>query len=530
MAISHVVSGTGGIGTTSWSDTVSAANVQENDVIFVFNANEGSTADPSISDDSGDGNSWTRIGAGGLNGSVWWKRISGGNWGSSDVTITSSGNTNVCAGNWSNYRGVIESGDPYTDASFESNASGNESHAGFTPSFADSMLVGSVINYVIGNTTQNQTFGATAATEAFDSGADVRCSSSFLLQVGNPAATGDFTWTQGNQLTISVLFAIRPFVSPPATGGFGGGNQTWGEAPWGAEPVAEDGGSVSMPADSGTYTITGTAMGPDISMPADAGTYNITGSAINFDVKIPIGGGSYSIVGTAVGLLKNGKLTADAGSYLITGTPLTFDVKTPIDPGTYQITGTAVGLLANRKIAIDSGTYSLTGSDVALAKGRTLEAEVGSYLITGTDANFHVNMPAAPGSYSLTGTAVGLLKGRTITADSGTYSITGTELSLEPTREVGADGGTYSITGSAINFDVKIPIGAGSYSIVGTAVDFILGGNKSLAVESGSYIITGSDVNLVNSAARRRGGGVSPANLKRAWQIYEEEIVEILLG
>jgi hypothetical protein len=212
MAVSKVVTLAATASGGGWTAVVNSANVTAGDVIFVLNTNGEGTGDPTISDDSGDGDSWTKIDSGlSLNGTAWWKRVSGGSWGSSNVTISGSGNTNTCSAGYTIFRGGQSSATPYENLSYEQNVSGNETHAGFTPTYADSYLFAGIFNFPLGNAPANETFGVNAATEDYDSaGSGVRCTSATLLQSGGPTATGNFTWTQGNAATVSVLFSIPP--------------------------------------------------------------------------------------------------------------------------------------------------------------------------------------------------------------------------------------------------------------------------------------------------------------------------------
>lgn len=262
MALTFVV-GQGNFGTTSWTTDVTSGNVAQGDVIFLFNSNGGSTADPAVSDNSGDGNSWTKIGSSTLNGSGWWKRVSGGNWGSSTVTITSGSNTTACSGCILIYRGAQASGDPYTSANFESNASGDESATGLTPDFANSELVAVIYNYVtaVGDPT-SMAFGGSAATSRASGNGDNRTDAYTLTQVGGPAASGNFTWSQGNSATVTLVLAIPPNQVPLTNaGGFGGGNQAWGQVPWGSIPTAAAGNQTVTPP---TATLTTTSFAPVI--------------------------------------------------------------------------------------------------------------------------------------------------------------------------------------------------------------------------------------------------------------------------
>ncbi len=348
---------------------------------------------------------------------------------------------------------------------------------------------------------------------------------------------GTFTATQ--VLTYEAFtIAIHPVPVPAYEGtdrsGFGGGNQAWGEAPWGAEPAVEAGGNVTMPAAAGSYSITGGAANFKISIPVDPGSYTITGSDVTPKISMPAASGSYSITGGAATLEAIRHIIIEAGSYAITGSDVTPKISMPAASGTYNITGTNASLLAARKLALDAGSYTLSGTDAALAKGRTLDAESGSYAITGQDAGLRAIrlLIIGSGSYALSGTDAGLLKGRTLAIDAGSYTIQGVEASLEAGREVVAGAGSYSITGGAVNFKVLLPAVSGSYVLTGQDVTFILFAPARIQAESGFYAIVGTDANLTSSAARRRTGAASQASLAAlAWQAEfqdEEDVISYL--
>lgn len=197
-------------GDTEWDAAVTSAQAAVGDVVFAFNANAGATTDPTISDDSGDSVAWTNADGAAVQGTVFYKRITGGNWGSSTVTVNATGNTTTCAGGVIVLRGGQSVDTPYTDMTTEANASGNETHAGITPDFADGMFIGAVYNYVTANDATGQAFGGNAATLCFDCNADIRVEVHRLQQAGGPTASGNFTWSQGNAATVSIIFSFPP--------------------------------------------------------------------------------------------------------------------------------------------------------------------------------------------------------------------------------------------------------------------------------------------------------------------------------
>jgi hypothetical protein len=227
--VSHELSSTGSANpTTSWTATVSSgASILGRDVVFVFNTNRDATTDPTISDDSSDGGTWTKVGTDTAKGTIWWKRLQSdgsggivGNWVDSTVTITSSGNTGSSSGGYSIYRGAPVAGDPFTNYLREANASGNETHAQITPSLANSMICFAVFNTANDNAISSwSTTDPGALTERFDhissGGSDCGCAHASALQSGGPTATGSFTWAQTNGVTESIAFAIPRNTSFP---------------------------------------------------------------------------------------------------------------------------------------------------------------------------------------------------------------------------------------------------------------------------------------------------------------------------
>jgi hypothetical protein len=173
-------------------------------------------------------------------------------------------------------------------------------------------------------------------------------------------------------------------------------------------------------------------------------------------------------------------LTADSGTYTLTGTAVTLkaDRKLAADSGSYAITGTDVSLKLGRKLTAESGTYTVNGTDVSLKAGRKLAADSGTYALTGTDVTL-TYQPAGgytlaldSGSYTLTGTAATLKASRKLTADSGTYTLTGTDVTLTRGFKITADSGTYTLTGSSVAFarTYRLPADSGSYTLTGSPV------------------------------------------------------------
>jgi len=209
--------------TTSFTIRQTGSLAGKNMYVFAISRDSTSaSADVTCTDDSGVG-SWTsKAGDADKKLWVWWKLGT-----ASDVgcTITVAAAVGSCAGGTIVIADSYVDGDPTTNLSLETNASGNETHAEITPSNADSLIVASIGDY--GNdtnaaTSMTVTTPGTMEPEIFDQlstgGSDCRIIATAKPQVGGPTATGAFTWSQTNSTTKSVLFAVRGAVTvTPAT-------------------------------------------------------------------------------------------------------------------------------------------------------------------------------------------------------------------------------------------------------------------------------------------------------------------------
>ena len=107
---------------------------------------------------------------------------------------------------------------------------------------------------------------------------------------------------------------------------------------------------------------------------------------------LPAGSGTYSLTGTASDLLAARSLTATTSSYSLTGTAADFQHGYSLDAATagYTLTGTASALLAARQLTAATDSYSVSGTDATLTYSSLtaydLTAGSGSYSISGTAA------------------------------------------------------------------------------------------------------------------------------------------------
>jgi hypothetical protein len=192
--------------------------------------------------------------------------------------------------------------------------------------------------------------------------------------------------------------------------------------------------------------------------------------------------GAYTVAGTANSLLLNALLGAGTGSYSYTGTAadLTTGYGLQADTGSYAYTGATNALLADLLLTSDTGTYSYSGTASALSKGSALTAGTGSYAYTGADVSLTFE---APGDF-------------TLAANTGTYSVSGTNADLVAAFSLTSDTGVYSYTGTAVTLSTGVTLQAdtGSYTYTGTAVTFTT--TINLNAETGVYVYNGNNATL----------------------------------
>jgi hypothetical protein len=214
-SVSHRASTAGSGNTTTSVGIVIPASTVADDIVIAAFTNGGASADPSVADDEGAG-TWAKILSGddgNTNLSVWWKRASSS---TASKTVTGSGFTNSCTGVVSVYSGALLSGNPYAGHTFQSNASGTESHAAITPT-----VNGSMVFLVVGQQPDIATSTQAATSPAVlieraehlsTGGAD--CSVALASEVQITAGTtGALTWAQTNQATMSIAFYLTPEVA-----------------------------------------------------------------------------------------------------------------------------------------------------------------------------------------------------------------------------------------------------------------------------------------------------------------------------
>lgn len=171
-------------------------------------------------------------------------------------------------------------------------------------------------------------------------------------------------------------------------------------------------------------------------------------------------------------------LVADSGTFTLTGTAADLDAdrKLVAASGSFVLTGTDADLDADRKLVAGNGAFTLTGTDVSLLSGLRLTAESGTFTLTGTAADLDADrrLAAASGAFTLTGTSAGLAKGFRLAAASGTFTLTGTAAGVEVDRKLVAGGGAFTLTGTDVTLTYEagatLTAESAAYVLTGTAV------------------------------------------------------------
>lgn len=211
MAVAHRASATlnENAATTTGTITIPGSVATGDDLYVVARTRTASTI--TCTDDDSGGNTWTALGNTGTLLWLFWKKATSA---TASKTVTIANAVDSCTGGLSAFSGGLNSGDPTTNLTFFSNTSGTEMNAGFTPSFADSMICfghgATAINLVTLIATTNPGSLEPELWERSSTGGST-CYTIFAarIQVGGPTATGNFTWAQTNAATRTLQFAIR---------------------------------------------------------------------------------------------------------------------------------------------------------------------------------------------------------------------------------------------------------------------------------------------------------------------------------
>jgi len=206
-SITHVGSASNGAASTSTTITI-PSGTQAGDVLVAAFSNRGASATPTVVDDDSGGNTWELISPPNKAGTLWWKRATSG---TASKTITASGFTTACSGGVSVFRGVTTEGNPFATATHRINASGTETHQGFTPPCNNCRICLAVCNTSANSPVSSQSSTDPGAlTEHYDQIGGTCATSMATASQTTAGPTGALTWAQSNAGTQSIGFALIP--------------------------------------------------------------------------------------------------------------------------------------------------------------------------------------------------------------------------------------------------------------------------------------------------------------------------------
>jgi hypothetical protein len=449
--------------TTSFTVAIDAAVVTD-DVLFLVVTSRDSTGAGTlaVTDNDTGGNAWTKIGnSTDHKATLWYKRATSG---TASKTVTVANAVGSASGVLKAFSGASKVAAPYGDIVVETNASADETHAGFTPSGTGSMVCCSVHNYANDNAVTNLSFatlGATTATEKQSTGGS-DCATIFghVLQSAGPTATGDLTWTQTDGTTYSITWTIMPEVAIAAPAG---SVAVSGQVPALLHAIAASVGALTIIGQSvgvafgapptGEIAITGAAptvnvgQGTETNIPVPAGSLALTGQGPVLGFMLPPGFGQITISGLAP--LPAQTLAVPAGSVALSGAAPSLAFVLPPGVGSVALSGQAPNIGGGTQIGVPVGAITLSGHAPALA--HVLPLPTGSVALNGvaptsTVAGPGTNLPA--GAVALIGQSVGVAFG------------------APPTGAIALTGNAPAVVVSGANITAQLEVG--SIGLVGT--------------------------------------------------------------
>lgn len=397
--------------TTSFNVTVDAA-VEADDLLFLAVTSRDSTGAGSLSvtDNDTGGNTWTKIGnSTDHKATLWFKRATSG---TASKTVTVSNAVGSASGVLKAFSGADTGATPYTNVVVETNASGNETHAGFTPDSADSMICASVHNYANDNAVTSLSFataGATTATEKLSTGgSDCGCNFGHVLQTGGPTGTGDLTWAQTNGTTYSITWAIKVAAASTVTADISGtldgltaaleGNSAAAELAATLGGLATDIQGAHGVEASVSSTLAGLTTASQGNSVVAGINPTLDGLSTSFDATISDPPASADISATLGGLASasSGNSTVGGVNPTLEGLSTSFDATISDPPASADISGALDGLTSasSGNSTVGGASATLGGLSAAVSAGHGVDATVASTL-DGLTASFAGGPPVS---------------------------------------------------------------------------------------------------------------------------------------
>lgn len=278
------------------------------------------------------------------------------------------------------------------------------------------------------------------------------------------------------------------------------------------------GGVIGMSAFAGTA-------GGEFSLAADSGSFTLTGTAAALEANREVAGesGSFALTGTDSTLLYNQRPSASSSSIASNGLTVTVVWTEAVDIGAGGNGGLSLVMsggtadatyvsgdgadtyvfTSDRVIKVgETGTllYSQPGDGFEDSTGLDVTSFFGFPLTNGSTVNAYT-MAADTDSYLLGGTDVSLVLTGGLTAESGTFTLTGTDVSIPHSAYMLAEMGVIQMDADDVNFDTGIRLDAesGSFALTGTDVAFSRS-YVALTAESGTFSLSGTAASLFRNA------------------------------
>lgn len=144
-------------------------------------------------------------------------------------------------------------------------------------------------------------------------------------------------------------------------------------------------------------------------------------------------------------------LSASTGTFALTGSAIGVELRRTSSTGSFVLTGNAAAFVRAQTLVGEVGTFILTGQSAAQIQQRSSAS--GPFVLTGNAALVvrGAVLNASRGTFALTGQAATFGLGRRITADRGTFSLTGQSATLFRAKILIAARGTFLLSGNAIS-------------------------------------------------------------------------------
>lgn len=485
--------------TTNGTFTI-PSTVQTGDLLIVTLLTRNCSAIASVTDDDSGGNTWTRLVAldagDGLTHHTWYKFATSGT-ASKTVSWTSDAGCSI---------GVLSA---YSDAfaatamqnpSVESNASGDETHAGFVPAFADSMICLTTINPNISSavtvpSTANP--GAlTSRAEDFSTGGgfNIGVMHASARQSGGPTSTGTFSWAQVNAASESIVYSIRPAVGARK-------NYLW---------LAVMGADGDDPVTTWPTAYTGIAEASNFATPdgISCAVAQRNGFWTSEDPpRFIMSGADEWIANTIViypGTEGDPQLAADPLVFTLSliDAALQHGYKFSADPLVYAVSLQDASVLAQRSLSADPLVYTYSLQAATLLRAALLSADPMAFAValqSATLAHGYV-LVADPLAFVVSLQTAATLVARMIAADPLAYSYSLQSAALLAARLMTADPITYAVSlqGATLLRDALLKADPLGYAVSLQSATLIR--DAILKADPIPYIVALSDADLAKSA------------------------------